>query len=55
MGDEQMQVNWRIKVGIAIFVASLGWPILIPILSLVGLPPMAVAAFSGVMVMDSHG
>jgi hypothetical protein len=54
MSDDKMQVNWRIKVGFAIFVASLGWPVLIPIFSLVGLPPTAVAAFSGVMVVAAE-
>lgn len=49
-----MQMSWRIKAGFAIFVASLGWPILIPILSLVGLTPTAIAAFSGVMVVAAE-
>ena len=54
MNDERPQVNWRIKVGFAIFAASVGWPILIPILSVLGAPATAIAAFSGVMVVGAE-
>lgn len=54
MCDEQPQASWRTKVGFAIFVASIGWPILIPILLLMGVSTTAIAAFSGVMVVAAE-
>jgi len=54
MNDERPQFNWRIKVGFAIFAISIGWPILIPILSALGAPATAIAAFSGVMVVAAE-
>ena len=51
MTVEQPHANWRTTVGIAILVASIGWPVLIPILPLVGVSTTATAAFSGVMVV----
>ena len=54
MSDGRPQASWRIKVGFAIFVASIGWPILIPILPALGVPATAIAAFSGVMVVAAE-
>ena len=54
MSDERPQATWRIKVGFTIFVASIGWPVLIPILSALGVPTTAIAAFSGVMVIAAE-
>jgi hypothetical protein len=51
MSDEKRQVGWRVKVGFAIFVASIGWPVLIPILPLLGASTAATATFTGVMVV----
>ena len=51
MSGEHPQVGWRVKFGFAIFVASIGWPVLIPILPLLGVPTTTTAAFSGVMLV----
>ena len=51
MSDERPQATWRIKVGFAIFVASIGWPVLIPILALLGVSKTVTAAISGVMLV----
>ena len=53
MSDKQ-QATWRVKVGFAIFVASIGWPVLIPVLPLVGVSATATAAFSGVMLVAAE-
>jgi hypothetical protein len=47
--DEQPQVTWRTRVAFAIFMASIGWPVVIPVLPLLGVSTSATAAFSGVM------
>jgi hypothetical protein len=52
--DQQPQVGWRVKVGFAIFVASIGWPVLLPVLPLFGFSGTAVAAFTGVMVVAAE-
>ena len=54
MSDEQPQVGWRVRVGFAIFVASIGWPVLIPILRLLGASTTITAAFSGVMLVAAE-
>lgn len=51
MSDERPQFGWRVKVGLSIFVVSIGWPILIPILPLLGVSATATAAVSGVMLV----
>ena len=53
MGDEQ-QATWRTKVGFAIIVASIVWPLLIPILPLLDVSATATAAFSGVMLVAAE-
>ena len=45
------KAGWRIKVGFAIFIASVTWPILIPILPMIGLSTQSIAAFTGVMAV----
>ena len=54
MSDEQPQATWRTKVAFAIFLASIGWPVLIPIFPALGMSTAAVAAFSGVMVVAAE-
>jgi hypothetical protein len=54
MSDEQPQFGWRAKVGFAIFVASIGWPVFMPILPLLGVSTTATAAFSGVMLVAAE-
>ncbi len=48
------KAGWRIKTGFAIFIASLVWPILLPILKLIGLSAQSIAAFAGVMVVAAE-
>ena len=48
------QFGWRTTLAFAIFVVSIGWPILIPILPLLGVSATAIAAFSGVMVVAAE-
>jgi hypothetical protein len=50
----QARVGWRIKAGFVIFVASLAWPVLLPILPLLGTSGAGVAAFTGVMVVAAE-
>ena len=51
MRDERIGAGWRVKAGFVIFVASIGWPVLLPILPLLGVPGTSVAAFTGVMIV----
>lgn len=51
MTDEQPQVGWRITVGIAFVFASIAWPVLIPILPLLGASTATTATFSGIMLV----
>jgi hypothetical protein len=54
MSGQQLQATWRIKAGLALFVASIGWPALVPILPLLGVSASATAAFSGVMFVAAE-
>ena len=54
MSDEQIQVGWRIKVGFAIFIMSIGWPVLLPVLPLFGFSGSTIAAFSGAMLVAAE-
>jgi hypothetical protein len=54
MGDKQPQAGWRVKVGLAIFAASIGWPVLIPILLLLGVSKTVTAAVSGFMLVAAE-
>jgi hypothetical protein len=54
MSDERLKVGWRVKVGLAIFVASIGWPVVIPVLPLLGVSTTAIAAFGGVMLVAAE-
>lgn len=51
MTIEQPCASWRIWVGFALFVVSIGWPVVIPVFPLLGASSAATAAFSGVMVV----
>ena len=52
--NERPRAGWRIKVGFAIFAASIGWPVLIPILPFLGVSTAATAAISGVMLVAAE-
>jgi hypothetical protein len=54
MSDEHPQAGCRVKLGFALFVASIGWPVVIPILPLLGVSTTATAAFSGVMLVAAE-
>jgi hypothetical protein len=54
MSDEQPQTGWRAKLGFAILAASIGWPVLIPILLLLGVSTTTMAVISGVMVVAAE-
>ncbi|TWU09447.1 hypothetical protein CA54_46890 [Symmachiella macrocystis] len=54
MSDERSQAGWRTKVGFAIFVVSIGWPVLIPLLVLLGVSATTTAVFSGIMVVAAE-
>ena len=51
MGIESPTAGWRTWLGLTLFVVSIGWPILIPVLLLLGASAAVTAAFSGVMVV----
>ncbi len=42
--------SWRIRLGLMFFVVSLGWPLVVPVLALLGVEGVAIAAFTAVMV-----
>jgi len=54
MSDEQIQAGWRVKTGFAFFLASIGWPVLLPVLPLLGVSGATIAAISGVMVIAAE-
>ena len=54
MSNEQPQVGWRVKIGFAIFAASIGWPILIPVLPLLGVSATTTATVSGIMIVAAE-
>jgi hypothetical protein len=54
MTEGQKGVGWRVKAGFVIFVASLAWPVLLPLLPLLGASGSTVAAFTGVMVVAAE-
>jgi hypothetical protein len=54
MSAEKPQGGWRVKLGFAIFAASIGWPVFIPILLLLGVSTTTIAGFSGIMVVAAE-
>lgn len=50
-GSMQTRTGWRVKAGFAIFLASIAWPVLIPVLPLLGVSGTATATMTGVMVV----
>lgn len=51
MAVEHPCAGWRTSLGLTLFVVSLGWPVLIPLLPLFGASSKVTAAFSGVMII----
>jgi hypothetical protein len=54
MSEEQIQVGWRIKLGFVLFILSIAWPILLPIMPLIGFSGTAIATFSGGMLVAAE-
>jgi hypothetical protein len=52
--DAPPKTGWRIKASFTIFIASISWPVLLPILPFFGLSAKAVAAFSGAMLVAAE-
>ena len=48
--ERQSRGGWRLKVGILLFVMSIGWPLVLPVLSVTGVSGTTIAAFSGIMM-----
>ena len=48
------KVGWRIKTGFAMFIASLTWPVLLPVLPLIGLSTRSIAVFTGIMAVAAE-
>ena len=46
--------GWRVKAGFLFFAASLGWPVLLPILPLLGASGATVAAFGAIMAVAAE-
>ena len=51
MSDNKIKPNWRIKVAFVMFVFSMGWVAMLPLMPLLGFSTTAIATFSGVMVV----
>ena len=51
MSEEQIQADWRIKLGLVLFVISIAWVLVLPIMPFLGFSGTEIAAFSGVMVV----
>ena len=43
------KAGWRVKIGFTLLIASIIWPVLLPILPIFGLSGQAVAKFTGIM------
>lgn len=54
MNDKRPSADWRVKIGFTIFVASIGWPVLIPLFLLLGVSTTTMAAFSGIMMVAAE-
>jgi len=50
----QPKVGWRIKTGFIIFITSIVWPVLLPILPLIGISSQYLTTFAGVMIVASE-
>ena len=55
LGDTLPAVGWRIKLGFALFLTSLiGFPLLIPLMALIGLSGERIAAVTGGLVLAAE-
>ena len=51
---EQPRAGWRTRTGLTLLLVSIGWPVLVPVLPLLGVSARGIAAFSGVMVIAAE-
>ena len=54
VSDEKPRAGWRVKTGLVIFVVSILWPVVVPVLPLVGVSTKSTAAFVGFMVVAAE-
>jgi hypothetical protein len=54
MTHDRGRIGWRVRVALVIFVASLAWPVLVPVLPLLGMSGAGVAAFAGAMAVAAE-
>ena len=54
MTDKQIQPGWRIKLGFALFIASICWPVLLPVMPFLGFSGASIATFSGAMLVAAE-
>ncbi|MBM9515258.1 transporter suffix domain-containing protein [Desulfogranum marinum] len=47
--DSSAGAGWRIKIGFTVFILSITWPVLIPVLPFIGFSNKSVAAVTGFM------
>lgn len=52
--EGQPKIKWRTRLGFAIFLLSIGWPVLVPILPLLGASAETTAAFVGFMIVAAE-
>jgi hypothetical protein len=52
--SEEIFVGTRVKLGFAVFIVSIAWPILIPVLPMLGVSAAATATITGVMVVAAE-
>jgi hypothetical protein len=48
---EQPNPGWRIKTGFTLFILSIAWPVVVPVMPLLGYSGTAIATFSGAMLV----
>jgi hypothetical protein len=53
-GESSGRASWRVQLGFLIFIVSIGWPVLVPVLTLWGVSAASIATFSGVMLIASE-
>ncbi len=54
MTEIRVQANWRIKLAFVMFILSLGWVVVLPVLPVLGFSATAIATFSGIMVVAAE-
>ena len=54
MADNQSQAGWRIKLGFALFLASICWPVFLPVMPFLGFSGASIAKISGAMLVAAE-